>query len=150
MAAGPGATGCADAKLVADIEEIVRVNCGGTLDQLTAPELAAKAKIAFAIVSSSRLKARGAPEPPKPRIVAVAVRVGEAIFTQPPPAAHHTLIHKLADMGHDTFVGPSDQGYLTSEGKFVSCELALDIAVRAGQIAKPKSQRRQLFPQDLW
>lgn len=100
-------------------------------------------------------------------IVAAAIRVqvphylrsqvwkGERLYpdyvtvTAPPPARHAQLLHPIA---LDT-VGPDDQGFLTSAGRFVGRREALRIVEEAGQqqIDHPsKNAGGQLFSEDLW
>lgn len=85
-------------------------------------------------------------------IVAAALKVDNLIVSAPPPARHHTLLFAL----HNTYgkrgprVGPSDQGFVTSAGRFVQRDEAARLAVAAGQILKPKFQPNALFSEDLW
>lgn len=70
--------------------------------------------------------------------------------TAPPPARHAHLLHPVAN---ETVVGPDDQGFLTSEGRFVGRAEALAIAVAAKQpqIDHPsKNAGGNLFSEDLW
>ncbi len=73
-----------------------------------------------------------------PRAVPVAV-------SAPPPARHHNL---FALTGRN----PDDQGFLTSTGRFVGREEALNIAEAAGQplIDHPSRHPKWLFSEDLW
>lgn len=91
-------------------------------------------------------------------IVAAAIRVPshrmagappippQVIVTSPPPARHHTLL--LAAQS----VGPYDQGFLTSTGRFVGREEALLVAMASGQpmIDHPSRHALWLFSEDLW
>lgn len=73
------------------------------------------------------------------------------IVTAPPPARHHTLMHPTT-----TYTGvrtkPEDQGFLTSDGEFVSREEAFMIATIAGQefIDHPSRINGVLYSEDLW
>lgn len=67
-----------------------------------------------------------------------------------PPARHHNVLHKF---GSGTKV--HDQGFLTSEGRYVGREEALTIAAAAGQLNglrdQPGSYRgKDLFSENLW
>jgi hypothetical protein len=84
------------------------------------------------------------------RIVAAALKIGSMIISAPPPARHHTLLHAFSAYNRKTMVKPSDQGFLTSTGRFVGREEAAWIAVAADQIAETKFQSNHLFSEDLW
>lgn len=70
----------------------------------------------------------------KRHIVAVAMRDGALILTQPIPARHHTLIHAAYDMGIRKKFTSDDQGFLDNYGQFVGRREAGEIAVSSGQI----------------
>jgi len=70
--------------------------------------------------------------------------------TAPPPARHATLLHPVA---HDLMIGPDDQGFLTSTGRFVGRREALRIVIAAKQPQIDHPSRNaggQLFSEDLW
>ncbi len=71
-------------------------------------------------------------------------RAVPVIVSAPPPARHHNLF-ALAG-------GPDDDGFLTSTGRFVGREEALNIAKAAGQplIDHPSRHPKWLFSEDLW
>lgn len=52
------ATGVTDHAMLNDIEEIMRVDCGGTLDHLTKSEFHAKAKIAHDVARQLEAESR--------------------------------------------------------------------------------------------
>lgn len=83
-------------------------------------------------------------------IVAAAILHG-AVISLPAPARHHTILQSMdLEMGIDpTSVPPANQGFLTSEGKFVNRVEAYYIAHRAGQIGA-KDGTPRLFSEDLW
>ncbi len=84
-------------------------------------------------------------------IVAAAVSRNGIIYSSPPPARHHTLMHLLDvnhGTGHDPF-RPDEQGFLTSEGRFVGRRAAAGIAISAEQILETKFGA-ELFSEDLW
>ncbi|WP_152027350.1 hypothetical protein [Brucella pituitosa] len=83
---------------------------------------------------------------PKERIVAVAMNLGSLIVTLPAPARHNDLMTAIfRDLQQMT---DSDQeGFLTSEGRFVSRREARGIAVAAGQVG---GDCRVLISQHLW
>lgn len=89
------------------------------------------------------------------RIVSAAVKIAgvNAIFSSPPPARHHDVMHAVAAEieyydGRQWF-----QGFLTSSGRFVDRIEACKIADKAGQlnIVRPKTNPDyELFSEDLW
>jgi hypothetical protein len=97
------------------------------------------------------------------RIVAAAIRMrldqqwSDAGYTEfltisaSPPARHHTLLHPFSAHTH-RHVGPDDQGFLTSTGRYVGREEALKIAIASGQpmIDHPSRHASKLFSEDLW
>lgn len=71
-------------------------------------------------------------------------------ITAPPPARHSTLLHPVAN---ETVIGPEDQGFLTSTGRYVGRKEALQIVLAAAQrqIDHPAlNAGGQLFSEDLW
>lgn len=70
--------------------------------------------------------------------------------TAPPPARHAGLLHPIAN---GQTIGPDDQGFLTSKGRFVGRREALQIVVNAGQRQIDHPARNAggcLFSEDLW
>lgn len=87
---------------------------------------------------------------PIERIVRTAVRHGDAIYSLPSPARHGHILH---DMPVDIAggVGPEDQGFLTSTGRFVDRAVGWHIAKDAKQlICKHVGPDGMLFSEDLW
>ena len=85
-------------------------------------------------------------------IVAAALKVNNIIVSAPPPARHHTLLHAIFNTygQRGPMIKTTDQGFVTSAGRFVGREEAALMAAAAGQILKPKFQPTQLFSEDLW
>jgi hypothetical protein len=81
-------------------------------------------------------------------IVAAAIQYHGLTVSLPPPARHHTILHPLADIVGKV-IGPDEQGFLTSTGRFVGRFEARDIAIQSGQNRKPDHQH-WLFSEDLW
>jgi hypothetical protein len=72
-------------------------------------------------------------------------------ITAPPPARHATLLHPFGE--YTPYVPAiADQGFITSTGRFVEREEALQIALASGQpmIDHPSRHDRLLFSEDLW
>jgi hypothetical protein len=84
-----------------------------------------------------------------PTIAAAAIKAADGrVFTQPPPARHHTLIAEMNEAGcDDVRYGRAIQGFVTDAGEFVSRVEAGRIAHAAGQIT---TSGRLLFSEDLW
>lgn len=72
------------------------------------------------------------------------------IVTAPPPARHGTLMHPLPE-GYQNCKF-EDQGFITSTGRYVEREEALQIALASGQpmIDHPSRNPKYLFSEDLW
>lgn len=83
-------------------------------------------------------------------ITAAAIYHG-AIVSLPAPARHFTILHTMSIvMGVDTTqIGPSQEGFLTSDGRFVNRVEAYHIAWKAGQLKEDKLTP-ELFSEDLW
>lgn len=73
-------------------------------------------------------------------------RAVQTIVSAPPPARHHNLFALAWP------VVPTEQGFLTSSGRFVDREEGLKIALGSGQpmIDHPSRHDRLLFSEDLW
>jgi hypothetical protein len=78
-------------------------------------------------------------------IVRAAVRYDGIVWSLPRPARHHHIIaaHAVVTLR----CGSGEQGFLTSEGRFVNRRAAAEIAWIAGQTAV---ERYELFSEDLW
>ena len=80
-----------------------------------------------------------------------ALRVDGVVWALPRPARHHILINAWNDAhfanGEAGRIPDHEQGFVTSEGRFVDRATAADLAYRAGQIGRKK---RSLFSEDLW
>ncbi len=88
------------------------------------------------------------------RIISAAVRIGEMIFSLPPPARHHDVLHNMAENIIRTGQDPTwEQGFVTSSGRFVDRRQGCFIARNAGQLdlVRPKTGPAwELFSEDLW
>lgn len=73
------------------------------------------------------------------------------IVSAPPPARHHTLLHPMCDLT-GLALGPREQGFVTSTGRYVDREEGLQIALASGQPMNdhPARHDRLLFSEDLW
>lgn len=113
-------------------------------------------------VLASIAAAQAAPQ--AERIVAAAIRrleanrasVGDAdqtawmTYSMPAPARHHHILYSMPAQNSREIIGPSQQGFLTSTGRWVSRKEAMGIAVAAGQVPPSKVTAPDLFSEDLW
>lgn len=83
------------------------------------------------------------------RIILSAIKTAEEQISAAlhPHSRHCEIIHHLAKSGFKTPI-KGEQGFLTSEGRFVDRIEAIDIAKEAGQIEK--AEFFQLYSEDLW
>lgn len=85
-------------------------------------------------------------------IAAAALLWDGLVMSLPKPARHHTIMHKLLDLGLEPLVitQPDDQGFITSTGRFVGREEGCQIARAAGQILTKNGPENILFSEDMW
>lgn len=82
-------------------------------------------------------------------IAAAAVLLDGKIYTLPPPARHHTIMHWLSAQGISPHL--AEQGFVDNEGKFLGRHPALQVAADAGQfIRDPTAPANGLFSEDVW
>lgn len=81
-------------------------------------------------------------------IVAAAISHNGLICTMPQPARHHHIIHTLHRSEYSLPVS-SEEGFLTSEGRFVDRKKAAELAIKAGQIDQLQWPP-YLYSEDLW
>lgn len=84
-------------------------------------------------------------------IIAAAIQRGPVIFTG---TRHGLIIQQMVDVGFvrelpKDRVMSAEQGFLTSDGRFVSRAEGMQIAVGSGQL-EYKEQFPELFSEDLW
>ena len=86
------------------------------------------------------------------RIVAVAISRFGMTFTLPPPNRHHDVLREMFQRFRIEQDSATEQGFITSEGRFVRRKLAARIARAARQIGRKKRTDPQdtLFSEDLW
>lgn len=84
------------------------------------------------------------------KIVAAAVHAYGATWSLPRPARHHNVLFAIDHAGLCAITpGPSAQGFLTSDGRFVDRKDGLRIALASKQIEAPKWPPL-LYSEDLW
>jgi hypothetical protein len=77
-----------------------------------------------------------------------AVKAGDwLVFTLPPPARHHTILHAMHALGLDA--KGAEQAFLLSDGTFADRVEAGKVALAAGQLPK-LNWAPLLFSEDLW
>lgn len=80
-------------------------------------------------------------------IVAASILFRGVACTLPPPARHHHVLLAIHALYPDDIIGPDEQGFVTSTGRFVDRPEAMRIARRAQQTF---SDHPHLFSEDLW
>lgn len=80
------------------------------------------------------------------KIVAAATMYQGVVHFMPAPHRHHHILHKMSFPASLE----CEQGFLTSEGKFVDRVEAKRIAIATGQEMLRQSYSRDLFSEDLW
>lgn len=84
------------------------------------------------------------------RIVAVAIKMGTVIVTAAAPARHGHIIHAIYNLNRKHHILPSDQGFLTTLGRFVDRREARMIADIQGQVTSSGPGFQELFSEDVW
>lgn len=79
-------------------------------------------------------------------IVAAAIQIGGLTFSLPRPAGHGEIM-ALSAGGH---YRAEVQGFLTSDGRFVTRVEAMKIVHRAGQSFRERPRSHELFSEHLW
>ncbi len=84
-------------------------------------------------------------------IVAAAIKENGLIHFLPMPARHHDVIRAMVKNGYPKPI-KGEQGFVTIAGRFVNRNLALKIAILAGQLTmeNKKGNQNDLFSEDLW
>jgi hypothetical protein len=83
------------------------------------------------------------------KIVGVAVRVNGLTVSLLPPNRHFNVLQQMPSK-FARLVKPSEQGFITNEGKFVGREEAKIIARNANQLLPTHSPNNECFSEDLW
>lgn len=82
-------------------------------------------------------------------IVASAIRGNGLVLTLPKPARHHDIIRAAIFAGVETLKG-AEQGFLTSDGEFLTRKSALVHALACDQVRGGKTIGSVLTSEDLW
>lgn len=96
-----------------------------------------------------RLKAM-APARHLPRITGVAIRMSDGgIFSFPAPYRHHHLLWSMSKILRMESPVIGDEGFVTSEGKFIDRVAGAELALKNGQAMRIISPP-MLTSEDLW
>lgn len=98
--------------------------------------------------ASARKEARGLP-----KVVAAAIRVNSTlVFSVEAPKRHHDIIRDLAATGYEIVGRNHEQGFLTSEGRYLGRQGARQLVVDNGQARRSETftHPHELFSEDLW
>lgn len=79
--------------------------------------------------------------------IAIRHRESGAVFAITKPARHCHAIHELADCGEAAWA-KGEQGFITSDGKFLNRWQAARYALRTGQTER--LVRDELISEDVW
>jgi len=86
-------------------------------------------------------------------ITHVAIRYAGKIYSLPATARHHHVLAEIEKEHPGLSYDPQDddEGFLTSDGVYLTREEAVDYAIQAGQISdRIKVYGDMLFSEDLW
>ena len=86
------------------------------------------------------------------KVVAAAVMWNGTVYSKPPPARHHHILHeRMATLiGSRSHIPKNTQGFLLSDGTFATRKEAAEVAIRAGQINSIQHPGHGLFSEELW
>jgi hypothetical protein len=84
------------------------------------------------------------------KIDRAAIVVGDTVYSVTRPARHGHVLALIRKVKKNfDWVGTEDQGFLTTQQRFVDRFEGADIAIRTGQIPK-LNWPPQLYSEDLW
>jgi hypothetical protein len=85
------------------------------------------------------------------RLVAVAIRYGGTVYRWPTEGRHGWVIEQMIRDGLPReAVFAQNQGFVTSTGRFVTRQEAVEIARKARQLRREIGRARTLFSEDCW
>lgn len=85
------------------------------------------------------------------KITHVAILYENKIWSLPKPNRHHHIIKEIYDSNGIGIISKDIQGFLDSNGNFLTREEALEVARNADQLLDPKNVRlKKLFSEDIW
>jgi hypothetical protein len=84
------------------------------------------------------------------RIVAAAVKdVSGKIWTLPPPARHHDIVHEMCKARAKGYLDLDNQGFILENGQWVSRKAAAYLVMHNGQ-CNSLHNPGCLYSEDLW
>lgn len=85
------------------------------------------------------------------KITHVAVKANGKLYSLPEPARHSDVIRLAVEDGAPTPIKQRQQGFLDSEGQWLTRADAFNVALKAGQVESREAHRcTLLFSEDLW
>lgn len=84
------------------------------------------------------------------RISVAAISFEGVVYALPRPGRHHNIFRLMKALGVPPPRGKEEQGFLTSEGRFVDREEGKLIAVAQGQLIPRASKTSNLFSECVW
>lgn len=85
-----------------------------------------------------------------PKVHQAAIYQDGVVYTLSRPARHHDIIRHMVEAEGVEPPVTGEQGFVLSDGSFVDREAALQVALLANQLHKPRHHISQLFSEDLW
>jgi len=79
------------------------------------------------------------------RVHTAAIKAGKKVFSMARPARHSDIYRNFM-----LTKGDGEEGFTTTEGRFVSRREARRIALKANQLVRPRGHPDKLFTEDLW
>jgi hypothetical protein len=84
-------------------------------------------------------------------VVCAAICLGGKVYQLPRPARHHDVIRHMREAGIDAGdIAIGEQGFVSTEGRFLHRFAAQRVAREAGQIIRETAPAHGLFSEDVW
>ena len=83
-------------------------------------------------------------------IVASAVKTDKKVWSLLAPNRHHHVLRLIADSNESRNFETEVEGFLDSNGKFLTRKEAMIIALEAGQVLNHDNLKEELFSEDVW
>lgn len=88
------------------------------------------------------------------KIIGVAIKCGEIVFSLPAPNRHHNVIHYIGENSGDQFIEKGIQGFITNHGEFLNRKEAMALAKANDQLNRISGEQYyqgpELYSEDLW
>jgi hypothetical protein len=89
-------------------------------------------------------------ETPSETVVAAACLRNGLIYSVPRPGRHGDIIRLMCDNGCEAPIIRSKQGFISSDGRFLTRREAFVLACRSGQLQEDEKKDAILVSEDLW